>query len=76
MERIESNSCEVCGQNPVPKIDWNYIASEMRSVFMLEKGFLHSAKLLLFQPGKSIKTYIQSNRRSLMKPIAFWYFPH
>lgn len=71
MERLESPSCEVCGQNPVPKIDWNYIASEIRSVLMLEKGFLHSVKQLLFRPGKTIKTYIQSNRRSLIKPIVF-----
>ncbi|QAA82709.1 DUF3667 domain-containing protein [Aequorivita sp. H23M31] len=72
MERIEPNSCEVCGQNPeVPKIDWHYIASEIRSVFMLEKGFLYTVIQLLLKPGKAIKTYIQTDRRRLMKPIVF-----
>lgn len=72
MEKIDSPLCETCGQTPTAtKIDWNYIASEIRGVFMLEKGFFHTIKRLIIRPGKAIQHFIRADRRSLTKPIVF-----
>lgn len=68
----EGNYCPDCGTpSKVERITGRYIATEIASVFNLQKGFFHTLKELVIRPGKSIRIFLSEDRNHLVKPIAF-----
>jgi hypothetical protein len=45
--------------------------NEIRSELHLERGILHTVKVLITNPGKHIREYLTSNRKRLVKPVIF-----
>ena len=64
--------CLNCGHTTnIRRIDGKYILSEIGSLVNLEKGFFFTVKDCLTHPGDSIRTFITSDRRKLMKPVLY-----
>lgn len=66
------NSSPTCTcHKEIKRIDGRYIASEIASVFNLEKGFFFTVKALLFQPAQQINIFLLKDRTRLVKPMTF-----
>jgi len=69
---FQGNYCPHCGQqSKVERITGRYIATEIATVFNLQKGFFYTVKELVIRPGNSIRTFISEERNRFVKPIAF-----
>lgn len=69
---FQGNYCPNCGHpSKVERITGRYIATEIASVFNLQKGFFYTIKELVIRPGESIKAFISEDRNRLVKPITF-----
>ncbi|MDN5199893.1 DUF3667 domain-containing protein [Fulvivirgaceae bacterium BMA10] len=70
---FNGNYCNNCGQSAKTKrFSFKYFVREsFASSLDIENGFFLSFKLLLLNPGKSIKAYIQGSRVSLYPPAKF-----
>lgn len=53
------------------RIDKQYLYTEIRSLFNLEKGLFLTVKNLLIKPGKTVREFILENRKKYVKPIIF-----
>ncbi|WP_207893812.1 DUF3667 domain-containing protein [Tenacibaculum sp. M341] len=58
-------------ESKLKRIDRNYISSEIRSVFNLEKGLFFTVKSLLINPGKSVREFLFKDRKKYVKPIVY-----
>lgn len=58
-------------ESKLKRIDRNYISSEIRSVFNLEKGLFFTVKSLLINPGKSVREFLFEDRKKYVKPIVY-----
>lgn len=68
---IEQNFCSNCGQKKYKRIDRKYIWEEVQySTVHMNKGFFYSIKIILKNPGKAARTFIDGNRVNHYKPIA------
>ncbi len=72
-EKLDGKYCSNCGQSDrVGKIDLPYLFNELSTtVFQLNHGFLYTIKQLFIAPGKTIKQFIEGERKSYFKPIAY-----
>ncbi len=58
-------------ESKLKRIDRNYISSEIRSVFNLEKGLFFTVKSLLINPEKSVREFLFEDRKKYVKPIVY-----
>lgn len=69
---INSNFCSNCGQpKSLKRINGKYIIHEIEHVLHFERGILFTVKELCFNPGQTIRKYINENRSRLVKPVIF-----
>ena len=69
---ITGNFCSNCGLPIEPKrIDRNYIVEEISSVLNFDKGFFYTVRELVLRPGDTAKSYIEGDRKKIVKPIFF-----
>ena len=69
---LSGNYCSNCGHAAKPKrIDFQYIMTEIKSLFFFERGFFYTIKELLIRPGQSVREFISTDRYRLVKPITF-----
>ncbi len=63
--------CPGCGQpTPVHRIDWHFLGHELEhSVLHMDRGILYSLKLLMLQPGRLLRDYIEGRRGNQVKPL-------
>ncbi|MFK8102616.1 MAG: DUF3667 domain-containing protein [Saprospiraceae bacterium] len=71
-QKLTGPYCANCGQaQQLKRINGSFVVGEIGSVLNFQKGILFTLKALLFQPGKSVRTFIQEDRNRLVKPISF-----
>lgn len=63
--------CPDCGQpTPARRIDWGYVGHELEhGVLQMDRGLLYSLKLLMLQPGRLLRDYIEGRRGNQAKPL-------
>lgn len=72
---VSDHYCSNCGTPAVlPRINLKYILDEIGSVLSFKKGILYTIKVLLLTPGPSIKEFILTDRKRLVKPVIFLVF--
>jgi hypothetical protein len=59
---------------PLERIDGIYIWNEVRSVLNFDKGIFYTIKELFIRPGETVREFIISDRKRLVKPIIFVIF--
>lgn len=57
-----------------PRIDFKYIVEEIGSVLSFKKGVLYTIRELITRPGQSVKSFLDEDRKKLVKPIIFLIF--
>jgi hypothetical protein len=72
-EVLSGNFCSQCGQNSkVGKITLQKLIFELsESILQFNGGLPFTFKELTTRPGKSIKDYLNGNRKNHFKPIAY-----
>ncbi|MGX9721138.1 DUF3667 domain-containing protein [Stenotrophomonas acidaminiphila] len=67
----EQKFCPGCGQpTPARRIDWGYVGHELEhGVLQMDRGLLYSLKLLMLQPGRLLRDYIEGRRGNQAKPL-------
>lgn len=69
---LQGAYCSYCGTpKQLQRINGTYILEEIGSVLNFNKGILFTIRELLLRPGKSVNTFIKSDRKRLIKPILF-----
>lgn len=70
---VEGEYCNHCGQKSnVGRITLSSLLSElMESVFQMDRGFFYTLIQLFARPGKSIREYLNGQRKKYFKPIAY-----
>jgi Protein of unknown function (DUF3667). len=70
---VEANYCSHCGQSAkTERIDLLYLfQSLIYGMFHVDKGILHTIKILTLHPGKAIRGYLSGKRASLFKPFSY-----
>ena len=69
---VTSNYCCDCGRpTKLQRVDSRYVVHEIQHVLHFEKGFLHTVKELLRNPGPVIEEFISRDRSRLVKPVVF-----
>jgi len=65
------NFCNRCGQKAsTHRITWKHMIHDVtHAMFHLDKGIIHSAKELAFQPGQTIKDYLDGKRVNHFNPL-------
>lgn len=67
--------CSKCGHsNSLKRIDGQYIVDEIVSVLNFDRGVLYTIKELFLRPGDTIKEFILTDRKRLVKPMIFVIF--
>ncbi|MDI1256231.1 MAG: DUF3667 domain-containing protein [Flavobacterium sp.] len=65
------NFCGNCGQKKVKRIDRIYLKDEIQyTLIHTNKGFFYSIKMLLKNPGKTAREFVEGNRVNHYKPLA------
>jgi len=68
---ITLNFCPSCGQKKMKRIDGKYLKDELEyTLIHTNKGFFHTCKKLMRQPGLTVNEFIAGNRVNYYKPIA------
>lgn len=57
-----------------PRINLQYVLSEIGSVLSFQKGILYTIRELLIRPGSAIRSFLFEDRKRLVKPILFLIF--
>jgi hypothetical protein len=69
-EIITGNYCNHCGQKKYKRIDKKYVIDEVQYALLhANKGLLYSVKMILRNPGKTAKEFIEGNRVNHYKPL-------
>jgi hypothetical protein len=70
---ITGKFCSHCGQNSkVGRINLpNFLNEVSESVFQIDKGFFYTLRELFTRPGKSLKEFLNGQRKNHFKPIAY-----
>ncbi len=69
---INSKFCPDCGQPAsLKRIDGKYIIHEIEHVLHFEREILYTIRVLITNPGQTIRNYLSENRSRLVKPIIF-----
>ena len=64
--------CSNCGLAKAPRrIDGHYIVDEISSVLNFNKGIFFTIKELFVRPGITVKSFIDGDRKRIVKPIIF-----
>ncbi|MDG5767750.1 DUF3667 domain-containing protein [Balneolales bacterium ANBcel1] len=61
-------------ENEVERFTFSLLGKQALQFFNLEKGFLHTLKLLIINPGKHIRAYLSHDRNRLINPFKFYLF--
>jgi len=56
----------------VERFTFSLLGKQALQFFNLEKGFLHTLKLLVIHPGKHIRAYLSHDRDRLINPFKFY----
>lgn len=59
-------------ENEVERFNFSLLGKQALQFFNLEKGFLHTLKLLVINPGKHIRAYLNHDRNRLVNPFKFY----
>lgn len=59
-------------EKEVERYTFSLLGRQVFQFFNLEKGFLHTVKLLVINPGKHIKAYLSIDRDRLINPFKFY----
>ena len=69
---VNGDYCSNCGYpKEVKRITSSYLLGEIGSVLNLDKGIFFTIRELLLRPGKSIRKYVEEDRKYLISPIVF-----
>lgn len=64
--------CSNCAApSELKRIDAKYIVHEIEHVLHMDTGIFYTIKALFIRPGESVRAYLTSNRKKLIKPILF-----
>lgn len=67
---ITDKFCGACGQKKYSRIDKNYLKDEIQYTLLhTNKGFFHTIKMLLKNPGKMARSFVEGSRVNHYKPI-------
>jgi len=61
-------------QAQLPRIDGDYIISEIGNVLSLKKGIFRTIRELLLRPAINIQAFLKDDRNRLVKPVIFVIF--
>ena len=53
------------------RIDGRYIFREITDVFLAKSGLFYTIKKMLISPGKSVRLYLEEDRKPFVRPIMF-----
>ena len=53
------------------RIDGRYIFREIADVFLAKSGLFYTIKKMLISPGKSVRQYLEEDRKPFVRPIVF-----
>jgi len=59
-------------EDDVERFTFSHLGKQALQFFNLEKGFLHTLKLLVINPGKHIRDYLITDRNRLVNPFKFY----
>lgn len=71
-EPANDDKITVNEDNKVERITFSLLGKQALQFFNLEKGFLHTLKLLVINPGKHIRAYLSLDRDRLINPFKFY----
>ena len=58
-------------QSKPKRMDWQYIFREITDVVFAKNGLLYTIKKMLISPGKSVRHYLEEDRKPFVRPIVF-----
>jgi hypothetical protein len=66
--------CSHCGQKAnIERITFNYLWHEIFHFFShIEKGFVFTSLKMIFEPGRTVRNFIDGKRRSYKPPISYF----
>lgn len=71
-KKVINNYCSNCGfPTKIPRIDKEFFFFGLAEVLNLNRGIIYTLKELTIRPGKAIRSYIETDRTILVKPITF-----
>jgi hypothetical protein len=72
-ETLHGEYCSACGQKLITqRLTLRHIFSELFNIITnVDRGFLHTAKMLLVAPGEMIRNYLQGQTRRYYPPLRY-----
>ncbi|MEN7342999.1 MAG: DUF3667 domain-containing protein [Pseudomonadota bacterium] len=69
---VTDDFCPKCG-HPVtlPRLTGEYLASELASIFNVERGFFFTIREMLLRPGANLQEFVLRDRTRFVKPVIF-----
>lgn len=64
---------KVTEEQTIKRFTFSSLSKQVFQFFNLEKGFLHTLKLLILNPGKNIRAYLSIYRNQLVNPFKFYF---
>ena len=59
-------------ENEIERFTFSHLSKQALQFFNLERGFFHTLKLLVINPGKHIRAYLSFDRDRLINPFKFY----
>lgn len=73
-ETEKGKKITVIQESKAKRFTFSLLGKQALQFFNLEKGFLHTLKLLIINPGKHIRAYLSHDRNRLINPFKFYLF--
>ncbi|MCS7074202.1 MAG: DUF3667 domain-containing protein [Bacteroidia bacterium] len=70
---LTGSYCSVCGQRKQERFTFSYVLDELLQLLEFDKGILYNIKVFAWNPGLTIREYIQGKTKPFYPPISFFF---